>query len=394
VTTSSTAEILTTVAPGEVVGRETLSRFDMQFQAAAFAALEILDGNGVVCVFCDFQDDFVVKRVNSGEPRYHFFQVKTKKKLNHQWSLLEVFALKKKGQGTDAESLKKIRLSFAGKLLEHGVRFGNACAAVTLLSNVHFDDDVEAVVEEWQNYKGSNKHGKLIFDNFSLIYLLNPKADEFTVKRILSKFSIRGGVNHIGEDREQFVNAARSAIFKYSEVDLDYYEVTDLATNLLDKVFQKSKGALSETDVATIEKRAGITLEDLLGTLSISPVAYSALLAGEDQKIIKTASILQRVLKAAGAGPRMIEFASAQKVEWDIWFRNARHNYGEFDLAMLLEKLDSLYRNWQLSGASFESLDNLVVAFLSDSFAGRFSGLTKELVLGGLFSALVRSFSK
>lgn len=393
-TVSSTAEILTSTDPQEVVGRETLSRFDMQFQAAAFAALEILEGKGVVCVFCDFQDDFVVKRVLSGMPQYHFFQVKTKKKLNHQWNMLEVFALKKKGQGTDAESLKKIRSSFAGKLLEHSLKFGDYCVAVTLLSNVHFEDDVETVAEEWQKQKAISKHGKLIYDNFSLIYEIDPALDEVETRKRLSKFSVMGGVAHIGADRENFVSSARTAIFKYSEVDLDYYEVNDLATNLLDKVFEKSKGALSDIDVAGIETRVGITLNDLLNTLSISPAAYGALLAGEDQKVIKTASILQRVLKAAGAGPRMIEFASAQKVEWDIWFRNARHNYGEFDLLLLLEKLDALYRSWHLSGGALESLNSLVIKFSMDEFAKRFSGLTKELILGGVFSALVRSFSK
>ncbi len=35
------------VAPTEDVGKETIYRFDMQFQAAAFAALEILEGKGV-----------------------------------------------------------------------------------------------------------------------------------------------------------------------------------------------------------------------------------------------------------------------------------------------------------------------------------------------------------
>ena len=55
------------VAPIEDVGRDTISRFDMQFQAAAaYAALEILDGNGIDCVYCDYHDDFVVRRNEIG----------------------------------------------------------------------------------------------------------------------------------------------------------------------------------------------------------------------------------------------------------------------------------------------------------------------------------------
>jgi hypothetical protein len=38
----------------ETVGRETILRFRMQFQAAAYAALEILSGKEVDCVDCDY----------------------------------------------------------------------------------------------------------------------------------------------------------------------------------------------------------------------------------------------------------------------------------------------------------------------------------------------------
>ena len=72
------------IQPAEDVGRDTLSRYDMQFQAAAYAALEVLEGQGVDCVFCDYHDDFVVRRVVGGKTTYHFFQVKTKDKLNEQ----------------------------------------------------------------------------------------------------------------------------------------------------------------------------------------------------------------------------------------------------------------------------------------------------------------------
>jgi hypothetical protein len=49
-------------APREEVGRDTTARFRMQFQAAAYATLEILSGNEVDRVYCDYHDDFVVRR--------------------------------------------------------------------------------------------------------------------------------------------------------------------------------------------------------------------------------------------------------------------------------------------------------------------------------------------
>ena len=83
------------VEPREVVGRETMLRFNMQHQAAAYAALEVLESRDVDRVYCDYHDDFVVRRQSSAGTSYHFYQVKTKGKANHLWSLREVFALKK-----------------------------------------------------------------------------------------------------------------------------------------------------------------------------------------------------------------------------------------------------------------------------------------------------------
>lgn len=389
--TLTTTELnLSAIVPKEEVGRETLSRYDMQFQAAAYAALEMLEEDSVLCVYCDYHDDFVVKRLVKGAISYHFFQVKTKGKLNYQWTLLDILAVKKKGQTVDAAALKKIRSSFIGKLLEQGVRFGEACGSVTLLSNVHFDDAVMVVASEWKARKSISIPSKFVQENFLDIFGIEAGFDEVTILNTLAKFKLQAAVNHIGLDREQFVNASRTAIYKYSEVDLSYFEITDLANNLLDMVYRRSKGALENVKKEDIESRAGITLYDLLTVLSISPLAYKTLQDGDDDKVIKTASILQRVLKEAGASASLIEFASAQKVAWDVWFRNARHIYNEFDLNFLLHKFDQVHHCWRTSGAMFGDLDGNVTKFLSDSSVLKFSGLSKELVFGGVMAALVR----
>jgi hypothetical protein len=394
VTARATDGILINENPTEEVGRDTLSRYDMQFQAAAFATLEILEGKGVVCVYCDFHDDFVVKSEIGGVVTYHFYQVKTKGKLNHQWTLLEVLAIKKRGQTTEVEALKKVRLSFLGKLLEHGVRFGESCAAVTLLSNVHFEDDVVNLVEEWKKRKKESKTSNLMIDNFQGIFTVAPAWNEVATQNTLAKLSLYPAVGHIGLDREQFINSSRTAIYKYSEIDLDFFEITDLANNLLDVVYQRSKGALANVDLKNIGSRVGVVLDDMLKVLSISPSAYRALLGGVDDKIIKTASILQRVLKASGASPSMIEFASVQKVAWDVWFRNARHTYSDLDLELLLQRLDDTHREWRKRGGTFEDLQNIVDQFLIIPAVAKMASLNKELVFGGILAALVRSFTK
>lgn len=258
------------VTPSEDVGRDTISRFDMQFQAAAYAALQILDGKGIDCVYCDFHDDFVVRRVVDGKTTYHFFQVKTKTKLNHQWDLAEIFAYKKRGQKSDAESLKNVRTSFAGKLLLHGIVFDNACCEATLLSNVHFNDDVIEVVDELRGKAPVCKASKFLAENFSAIFTLEPTADDAKVAEVLSKLSLRPAVTYMGKERDVFASAARTAIYEFSEIDLNFYETEELANGLVDLVYRKSRTPLPGVAPNDIASRIGVGLDDLLEVLSMA----------------------------------------------------------------------------------------------------------------------------
>lgn len=382
------------VAPSEDVGRETVSRFDMQFQAAAYAALQILEGKGVDCVYCDYHDDFVVRRAVNGKTTYHFFQVKTKAKLNHQWTLAEIFAFKKSGQKSDADSLTKIRKSFAGKLLFHGIVFGEACGEVTLLSNVHFNDEVVSAVDSLRGRTPSCKASKFLSDNFSAIFTLEPAAANEAIADFLSKLSLQPSVDYIGKERDIFARSARSAIFQYSEIDLNHQETEELANGLVDLVYRKSKVPLEDVAPTDISSRIGVGLDDLLDVLSISRAAYNALLGGVESKVLKQASVIQRWLKSAGAREDMIEFASLQKVAWDLWHRNARHIYSPMDLAVLLDAIDRLYDRWVQSGTRFESLNELLEEASQSAALQKFEGLGRELLFGAVSSIVVRRFSK
>jgi hypothetical protein len=382
------------VAPEEDVGRDTISRFDMQFQAAAYAALEILQGKGVDCVYCDYHNDFVVREQIDGRPRYHFFQVKTKRKLNAQWGLGEVFDVRKRGQKADAGSLKKIRSSFAGKLLLQGIVFDDACSEVTLLSNIHFDDDVVTTVEELRGKTPKGAPAKFLSTNFSAIFEITPAKDSDSAAALLSKLSLRPAVTYIDKDRDAFASAARAAIFKYSEIDLDIHETTELATGLVDLVYKKSRTSLQGVQPEELEKVVGVGLDDLLHVLSISRAAYDALIAGADDKALKTASVIQRWLKGVGANELMIEFASQQKVKWDLWLRGARHAYSPIDLAALLGMIDNIYERWARSGLGFDFVDDLIQQLAGSPRISVFVGLDRELLLGAVASVVVRHHSR
>jgi hypothetical protein len=381
------------VPPREMSGRDTISRFDMQFQAAAYAALEILKGNGVDCVYCDHHDDFVVRRTIGGRVTYHFFQVKTKKKENHQWTFSEVFSMATQRPKKDAKSLANIKASIAGKLLIHGIIFSESCTEVTLLSNVHFDDDVINVVDELRGKAPTSKAANFLSENFSAIFSIE-ESDKFDSAEALSKMSLLPAVRYIGDDREVFSSAARSAVQKYSEIDLTYNETNEVANGLVDLVYKKSRTKLEGIKPDVIPSLAGVQLDDLLAVLSISKTVYEALLAGEEPQALKAASVIQRWYKKAGANDSMIEFAAQTKSEWDIWLRKARHVYLEFDLNFLLQRLDTVFDEWQKAGADFARLQPLVVGLADDPQVKKFAGLTPQTILGGMNAILVRRYSQ
>jgi hypothetical protein len=378
------------VAPREIAGRDMILRVNMQHQAAAYAALQVLDGGAVDRVYCDYHDDFVVRRRSAGRVSYHFFQVKTKGKLNHQWSLSEVFALKKR-QATDDDSLHAVKESFAGRLIHHSIVFGDSCDEVTLLSNVHFSDDVEDSVAELSNGAPSKKLAQFFLEQFNSIFQVN--FDDAVKLKAVRKLTLLPGVKYIGDEQTDFATAARYAIHHYSEIDLEQRETIEIASNLVSLVNRKSCSKLANITPLQLDDHVGVGIDDLLSVLSISKEAYYALKDGEDPKALKTASFIQRKLKAAGVTESMIEFASVQKVQWDIWLRNARHTYPEFDLNFLLQRIDEIRSAWLSHGGEMTYLNSLITTASEEGPAKSFPSLDKNLIFGGVIAAWVRSAS-
>lgn len=382
-----------TLAPAEDVGRDTISRYDMQYQAAAYAALEILDGKGVDCVYCDYHDDFVVRRSIAGRVTYHFFQVKTKKKENAQFDLNEIFGLSKNAVKAIPERLAKVKSSFAAKLLLHGIIFGDNCSDVTLLSNVYFDDSVVSTVAQLRGEAPKSKAASFLANNFSAIFSLEDGSG-VDPERVLRKISLQPAVRYIGQDREAFADAARTAVYKYSEIDLSYYETKELANGLVDLVYRKARTKLAGVEPNGITRLAGVQLDDLLNILSISRFVYDALLAGEDERALKTASVIQRWYRRAGAEDSMTDYAAQQKVNWDIWLRNARHSYSPIDLVFLLQRIDVVFDDWQKKGADFNVMYDLIGQLSEERPVKQFQGLDKEILFGAMNAVLVRQYSQ
>lgn len=377
-------------APRETDGRITVSRFRMQFQAAAYAALEILSGKDVDRVYCDYHDDFVVRRTVSGVVEYHFFQVKTKGRANQQWNVGEVFSLKQRGNLDTDEKLDAIRQSMAGKLFVHTVEFGEQCREVTVLSNVHFDDGVHDAVADLFAGSSSKKYISEFIGKFAEIVSPGKPISAEDVEAARKKLTLCGGVTYIGDTLEDFAVAAHNAIWKHSEIELHKHEVDEIANSLVTLVTKKSCAPISGLSKADIDLATGVGLDDLLKVLSISTQVYQNLLAGGDPAAIKAASILQRNLKEAGASDLMIEAASQAKVAWDVWTRSARHTFPDFTFNVLLDEIDKKCKAWLLSGGVLVDLELFVQGILESSFGRKFSTLNTDLVFGGFCASIVR----
>lgn len=380
------------VEPRETAGRDTIARYQAQFRAAGFACLEILDGQSIDRVYCDYQDDFVTRKPDGSGHLFHFYQVKTKRKRNAQWSLGELFGINK----TKAQNSDKIRSSCVGKLLVHTVNFKNVCGSVVFLTNVHFDNDVEEVLSDIESRKLTCAHTKILISNFNSALVTETEFSTDEVEKCISKLVLTPGVKHIELEGHNFEVLAKEAIYQYSEIELKHKQAKEIISDLMSLVEKKSFSKLvSDISEKELDEVAGIGIGDLLEILCISKGAYTLLLEGGDPKALRNASIIQRKLESAGANPEIIEFCSRWKIEWDVWIREKRHIFPEYELNFLLKELNEVLVMWTSGQIDFGGIKHEINRVWSDLVEiGHADSLNKELLVGGVFSALVRSESQ
>jgi hypothetical protein len=379
------------VKPRETAGRETIARYQAQFRAAAYECLTMLDRNSIDRVYCDHHEDFVSRAQQSGQPIYHFYQAKTKEKRNYQWSKLEIFGLYK----SKSHDSKKIANSFAGKLLLHTVRFRNSCGSVVFLTNVQFDDSVEDIGNHLCKSDFTSNDVKALVAHFNeAIFGGHPLTDK-EIKENLNKLIIRPGLRYLDPHDENFNAVARSAIYRYSEIDLKHIEFEGIIDNLIRLVERKSfKKFIAGLDEKELDDSVGVGILDMLDILSISRGAYEKLFSGGDPHAIKNASIIQRKLTEAGANLQMIEYCSEVKVKWDVWLREKRHILLEYDLNFLLQELSEISNKLVKGEIKLGEIDAEIKRLLGNLGTKSIAGsLKNDLLLGGVFSAMVRSES-
>lgn len=377
------------VVPAETAGRETITRYQAQFRAAAYACLQILSGKEIDRVYCDYHDDYVCREKKGSLRVYHFYQVKTKGKLNYQWGKPEVLGLPKRGKA-NADQIAK---SFAGKLMMHTVRFKNACGNVVFLTNVYLDDELAEVSAALAKGDLTHEVLKEFMQHYNEAFMEGESLDADEIKLRVGKLRLTPGVPYLHPHSEEFEALAREAIFRYSEIDLQHSESQEIINSLVALVHKKSSSKLI-VDLAEeeMDDSVGVGISDLLEILSISKGAYEHLLSGGDPAAVKSASIIQRKLSKAGADTDLIEYSSKWKVMWDVWLRDKRHTIPEYDLNMLLDDLNSIQNRWSGGQVKFSDLRNEIDALWNKIKSADFAGtLSQDLLVGGVLSALVRN---
>ena len=387
--------VLETKHPREQSGRDSFGRFRAQCRSAAIAALSILENNEIDRVYCDLHDDFVVRKQDASGLGYVFYQVKTKGKQNHNWSLSELFGFNSRTKKLDKQSDDKIKNSFIGKLLLHTVVFDENCNSVVFQTNINNSDDVEKLISDIENGVFANEFTKILVSKFNAIYSdeINTSLDEGEIKEKLSRLQFQTDIQYLKAGDDNFFPTAKDKIHKYSEIDLGHTEANEIISKLLELVENKSEGIIEDWTAENIENNAGITIDDLLSILSISKEAYEILSSGGDSKAIRNASIIQRTLVSIGASPEIIEYCSQCKTDWDAWVRTNRHIIPDLDYLTIQSRLTAIINDaMQGNGAiDFQQLripiKNLISSLEAEDIL---YGINENLALGGLFSEIVR----
>ena len=389
--------MLDTKKAREQNGRDSFSRYRAQVRSAAVASLSILEGANVDRVYCDLHDDFVIRKKDKDGFSYIFYQVKTKGKQNHNWTINEVFGLNTRLKDQTKQSSDSIKDSFIGKLLLHTVVFDEHCNSVIFQTNVNNSDEVDELLTDIESGAFASKFSKIIIERFTECFgdnCITYSHEE--AKSKLSKVSFESDVSFLKDGDNYFELIVKEKIYEFSEIDLERAEFREILLRLLDLVERKSSGVIKTWDAESIESCAGISIDDLLTILSISKDAYYSLVKGGDSSAIKSASMIQRALKAGGADTSMVMYCSKCKTDWDLWFRNARHVVQELDLLTISELVGTTLKN-TVDPQGLLALTNLrmpIKNLLAELDAkGLKFDLTEDLLLGGIFSAFVRGKS-
>jgi hypothetical protein len=391
--TNNTLPELHAHMPREQKGSQTGALYEYQYLQAAVASLDILNNpKSLVCVYCDWHDDYVVEEASTV---YLFHQVKTRTIARGPWDILEFFEIKRRKQGGKNGSYPPASAkSIFAKMYDNYVRFGSRCQRFVFVIDNMINEEFSDLLADAQVATGpSNLNiGK---DAFELIFAGVEQTIAGLTRQsffdFLHRLEVREAVGKVNATRDgEHVLAGR--IVDLSEIQVESEEARKIGAQLVSLVRRKSHAVLPEPPPQTVDSlrhQKGVSIDDLLEVLSLSRDGYE-FLKSQGRDAILSVSRLQRLCRKRNTPDEIIKDMCRFKSQWDAWWLVERHRVEPTDAFALKNACLMLLR---LHSDGKKELDEVVSE--SKSIAARFSTLgttsplTDSHVLGHIFSLWV-----
>ena len=372
------------VEPREQVGAQTGALYDYQYHQAAAAALSLVDDTGVVCIYCEWHDDYVTESESASAYRFH--QVKHRAKSKGPWRLSEFFGVPKKLADPAHED------SIFARLWDHGDKFGDRCQAFVFVTDAAIDPFFEALLFEAQLVRRGGQFADATKRSFDKVYnalkrtFTSITEDELLV--FLTRLVVQDGIGKL-EDLNGCRLEIAARILDASEVDLKVSEARKIGEDLVSAVRERSHHTLASLPATPEELRAskGLIIDNVLRLLSLSQEGYRELKSG-GRTAVRTLSRLQRLCARSGVPAHLIPDVCRFKTGWDAWWLNQQHLIDRADYLALKLEAANLLRLHTEGHLLFANLIEQAKG-VAHTYAGRVASskpLTGDLVLGLVFS--------
>jgi hypothetical protein len=377
------------VEPRERAGAQTGRKYEYQYERTARASLDLLvDTLKHVCVYCDWQDDYVVE---SGVPptRYVFHQVKGRNLSEGPWTFSDFFGVRHKKSKKKSKKPAPVNVTaIVPRMVLHHKTFGENCAGLAFVTNAGLHSDLSKFINDVSVATSITElpdDAIVVFEHLADAYLAaDPQlaisaCDLFHWLRTLTAHTSQGQL----EPPDAALLELADIVVQFSEIELLQRQAKQIAREVVSRVRLRVSHTATVVPVVDeqLRREKGIVVADLLEVLSLSPDAYQKLKAGAGTDTVKILSRLQRFCAKRGFDDSLIHICGF-KAQWDVWRTIERHFLSSADYLLLETKArDVVLGNMTIPQVVDEARD------ISKQFAGRTSTpLATEHVLGLIFS--------
>lgn len=305
--------------PREQVGADTGAKYEFQYFLIAYDALTVLDDQKVVCIYCEWHDDYVIEQGNASA-KYVFCQVKSRG--SPAWnanSLTKVSGSKTTKQASKNGSSKGG--SPLSRMFEHHQQFSDNCGECRFITDGEFGKEFDAFLASVQSAAAESELSPKDTRTFeSIAEKLDKGASKEAVFGFLKKFRTAIAVITSRQMTTEVPTSVLVAeIMKNTEVSLRHKEAVRIANELLGVVRRRSQKKLGPTCNATeLQQEKGITIRDVLQILSLSVEGYTKL-RQKGISAVQTLSRLQRFAHDHKFPDSAIEIMCSLKATWQAW---------------------------------------------------------------------------